>query len=151
MCYMEQMERKKRHACVESVRDCIWFVFDAIARGLGWSEFGLVSVCRLVEVDVARPPLDAQRSDQTHQRGCLFSVGFGGLRTKRAVRVDRRSVPALDVLVPPGAHTGRDQNVHLARVRRRRLTQPQEGALDARGFVAMHSAGEQNTKNKNTM
>ena len=65
---------------------------------LGRPELALVRVGRLVQVDVARPLLNAQRGQQRQQRAALLGGSLGverapshhlAVRVEGAVRVDR--------------------------------------------------------------
>ena len=121
------------------------FAVFAVARRLGDAEFGLVRVRRLVQIDVARPLGDAARLEQAHEaRGLLGAAGRRVAALEGTIRVDGVRIPALDVLVAPGRHARRDDDVEApGRVGEGvRLQEPQR-AVDARRLVAVDAAGDQ--------
>src|SRR5690606_24469593 len=122
---------------VEAVGDGAGFEGLAVAGGEGRAEFGFVGVGGFVQVDVHEDRA-LLRGHQVHQ-GRAFAGG--AVRVEGAVGVDRVGVPALEMLVAPGADARDDQQVGAAGPVAGVVGGELQGAVDAAGFVAVDAAG----------
>ena len=86
-----------------------------------------------------------QRRRQPHQR-CRFLRR--AVVTERPVRIDRLGSPTMDALIRPRADARRNQQIDPAGIARRVLLGELQSALHPAGFIAMHTAGHQHTRQR---
>mmetsp|Transcript_3053 Transcript_3053/g.6424 ORF Transcript_3053/g.6424 Transcript_3053/m.6424 type:complete len:250 (-) Transcript_3053:8-757(-) len=131
---------------VEAVGDVAALVQGASEGGAGGHVLGLVGVGGLVAVNMGEPlHVFAEGGEEGLHRRRLLGVRLW-VRPEAPIRIQALLVPPLHPLVSPRRHAGYHHDVERGDVIRGAGQKEEDGALDSRGLVSVHTPGHEHRR-----
>jgi len=140
---------------IKAIRNFWRRVFESVTCGFCWAELRLVSVCSLVQVKVSGPLFYIEFLQEWKESARLVCqslwVVFSAwhyltIWVEAAIRVHGRVSPSFYTFVRPRTLAWRNDNIKRGGVLFCFSLQEQDGALDARCFVAVGTTCDEDSR-----